>query len=102
MNWAAFLNEFCKVQFVCYEGNPNWLGWIFIGFFLLIVYSISALLFGYFSDKFEQFDDGLTSKLTINRKGAVIYYFWQALKLCVAIVVTMFFVGWLTRDLVGA
>jgi MFS family permease len=101
VNWAAFLNEFCKVQSVCYEGNPNWLGWILIGFFLLIVYSISAVLFGYVSDKFERFDDGVTSKFINNRRGAVIYYFWLALKLCVAFVVTMFFFGWLLRDFVG-
>ena len=26
--WDAFLLEFCKVEFVCHSGEPNWLGWV--------------------------------------------------------------------------
>jgi len=25
-----FINRFCKVDFVCYAGNPNWLGYIIL------------------------------------------------------------------------
>lgn len=33
----SFFSSFCKVEFVCYEGEPNWLGWlILIPFFLLV------------------------------------------------------------------
>ena len=28
--WQSFLVEFCKVQSVCWQGDPNWLGWIAI------------------------------------------------------------------------
>ena len=23
-----FIASFCKVEFLCYAGDPNWLGWI--------------------------------------------------------------------------
>ena len=26
-----FLNGFCKVKFLCYAGDPNWLGWAVLG-----------------------------------------------------------------------
>lgn len=26
----AFIDGFCKVEFLCYAGDPNWLGWIFL------------------------------------------------------------------------
>jgi hypothetical protein len=25
--WSQFIPGFCKVQFLCYDGMPNWLGW---------------------------------------------------------------------------
>ena len=33
-----FILSFCKVEFLCYSGDPNWLGWIFLvclGIFLV-------------------------------------------------------------------
>ena len=38
--WNEFLIGFCKVDFVCWEDDPNWLGWIFIGI-------IGYLIFGF-------------------------------------------------------
>lgn len=32
-----FIDGFCKVQFLCYEAEPNWLGWIVLGFGALVV-----------------------------------------------------------------
>ncbi len=26
--WDDFIVEFCKVEFLCYEGAPNWLGFV--------------------------------------------------------------------------
>ena len=23
--------QFCKVEFLCYQGEPNWLGWLILG-----------------------------------------------------------------------
>jgi hypothetical protein len=37
--WHAFLFHYCKVDFVCWHSEPNWLGWIFVG-----VSGISVLL----------------------------------------------------------
>jgi hypothetical protein len=30
--WNTIIPEFCKVGFLCYFGEPNWLGWIVFGF----------------------------------------------------------------------
>ena len=31
--WSQFiLTSLCKVQFLCYGGNPNWLGWGVLAF----------------------------------------------------------------------
>ena len=38
--WNSFIKGYCKVDFLCYGGSPNWLGWIpigIIGFFVLVV-----------------------------------------------------------------
>ena len=29
--WDDFVFRFCKVDVVCWHGEPNWLGWIVIG-----------------------------------------------------------------------
>ena len=29
--WHSFLYGFCKVDFLCWQGDPNWLGWAAIG-----------------------------------------------------------------------
>lgn len=29
--WEGILREFCKVQFLCWYGDPNWLGWMVLG-----------------------------------------------------------------------
>jgi len=29
--YGKFVFGFCKVGFVCWNGDPNWLGWISIG-----------------------------------------------------------------------
>ena len=26
--YDEFISGFCQVQFLCYEAEPNWLGWI--------------------------------------------------------------------------
>ena len=39
-----FNNSFCKVQFLCYEGEPNWLGIIVELFFFLILLLIFMVI----------------------------------------------------------
>ena len=43
--WDNFLTSFCKVDIVCFEGEPNWLGYILLPIFFLIVFYLSQLLF---------------------------------------------------------
>ena len=40
---SKFIAGFCKVEFLCYAGDPNWLGWIVLGvlgFAILILVGI--------------------------------------------------------------
>ena len=38
--WDKFLFQFCKVGFVCWNGEPNWLGWVALGFAVLMILGI--------------------------------------------------------------
>ena len=38
--WSQFIPSFCKVQFLCYEGTPNWLGWGLLGWGALLVVGV--------------------------------------------------------------
>ena len=47
--WNGFINGYCKVDFLCYQGAPNWLGWfnlIVLGVFvaLIVVLGLSAAI----------------------------------------------------------
>ena len=54
----SFFSSFCKVEFVCYEGDPNWLGWlILIPFFLFITFFLFNLLIGNTFEVNEWFDE---------------------------------------------
>jgi len=38
--WQAFIHGFCKVEFLCYNREPNWLGLgLFIGFIVWLAAS---------------------------------------------------------------
>ena len=43
--WPIFIEGFCKVEFLCYTGEPNWLGWGVIGFGTLSVTGVVLTLF---------------------------------------------------------
>ena len=43
----SFINSFCKVQFLCYQGEPNWLGIIVLlvpGVILFLIISLILVL----------------------------------------------------------
>ena len=40
IDWQAFVDGFCKVEFVCYAKEPHWLGWIIIGIGCVIVFGL--------------------------------------------------------------
>ena len=42
--WDSFLNGFCKVSFVCWQGSPNWLGWILVAFLGLLILVLCFML----------------------------------------------------------
>ena len=42
--WDSFISGFCKVAFLCYAGDPNWLGWIVLVIFALIIFAIGFAL----------------------------------------------------------
>jgi hypothetical protein len=42
--WDKFIFEFCKVEFTCWNGEPNWLGWMLIGVGALILLGISLAI----------------------------------------------------------
>ena len=47
--WNAFKVGFCKVEFLCYAGDPNWLGWAVMVFgllFFIFIFIIFSVLFG--------------------------------------------------------
>ena len=37
-----FINSFCKVQFLCYQGEPNWMG-------LIVLFPLVIIFFGSFA-----------------------------------------------------
>lgn len=45
----SLYSSFCKVEFVCYQGEPNWLGWLILlplfGFFLYTFLTVVFSLF---------------------------------------------------------
>lgn len=42
--WNSVIFNFCKVDFLCWNGEPNWLGWIVLIPFCLMVVSIPIRL----------------------------------------------------------
>ena len=43
--WGKFIAGFCKVEFLCHGGEPNWLGWIVIGWVGLVGAVLCIALF---------------------------------------------------------
>jgi len=49
----SFTNSFCKVEFVCYQNEPNWLGVILLVIFVILIYGLLALIFEVILDWFS-------------------------------------------------
>ena len=45
--WDSFIRGFCKVEFLCYAGDPNWLGWMVMAGPVLIPVLLIVLVFVY-------------------------------------------------------
>jgi len=46
--WDKFIYGFCKVEFLCWQGDPNWLGWAVIGMavfiLIMLVFAMISIL----------------------------------------------------------
>ena len=38
--WNSFINSFCKVEFLCFDNEPNWLGLIVLFFLFMFLLAI--------------------------------------------------------------
>ena len=46
--WDEFIVGFCKVEFLCYQGELNWLGWGIMGVVgLIVLYFILQFAYGF-------------------------------------------------------
>jgi hypothetical protein len=45
--WNKFIFHFCKVDFVCWNGEPNWLGWILIGIGVVVSLGVLSIVLLY-------------------------------------------------------
>lgn len=45
--WNKFIIGFCKVEFLCYAGSPNWLGWGLLGIGALILLFICIIFYSH-------------------------------------------------------
>lgn len=43
--WNNLIGEFCKVEFLCYQGEPNWLGWFVFVFLGFIIFGLLCEMF---------------------------------------------------------
>lgn len=43
MSWDGFIAGFCEVQFLCFQGHPNWLGWIVLAVAGIIAFVALAI-----------------------------------------------------------
>jgi ABC-type dipeptide/oligopeptide/nickel transport system permease subunit len=65
--WGKFIAEFCKVQFLCYNWSPNWLGWMaialigIIGF--LLTFGILGIFIGVIGSFFGETYDEMLNRL---------------------------------------
>jgi len=62
--WDNFIAGFCKVEFLCYATEPNWLGWLVMvigpvyAFYLVILSAHVAVGFYFkYIDSFSKFWD---------------------------------------------
>lgn len=49
-NWQSFIEAFCKVEFLCFQKEPNWLGWAIIGMGAFVVVKLAIEVWEFFQD----------------------------------------------------
>ena len=48
--WDKFISGFCKVEFLCHAGSPNWLGWGVLGIGLIATLYLLFLIVEFWFD----------------------------------------------------
>ena len=43
---SSFIGGFCKVEFLCFDNEPNWLGWGVLGIGALMLLGIIGAILG--------------------------------------------------------
>jgi len=43
--WQAFIKSYCTAQFLCYHGEPHWMGWVVMvgGSLLVLRYIVDVM-----------------------------------------------------------
>ena len=49
--WNKFIFGFCKVEFLCHAGSPNWLGRGVLGIGLIVALFLLLIIAGLFAPK---------------------------------------------------
>ena len=55
--WQIFLLDFCKVDAVCSQGEPNGLGWMLIIILGFLILFAAIGMFAYFAEQIEALPD---------------------------------------------
>ena len=99
---SGFFYEFCKVEFLCYVGEPNWLGWlILIPFFLILsvlwVGGNLLLIFGSYNWSYKAFSEASKKDSTFITKIKVPFVFLASMYMfALCLFGLVFFVGFVS------
>lgn len=74
--WKSFLIGFCKVEAVCFEGNPNWLGWILIGILVIVLVIVLYIIWALLEGLWGEVDDWARSIGGDGVLGSIFYVFF--------------------------
>jgi len=59
--WDSFISKFCEAEFLCYQGDPNWVGWVVL---VLLIIILIAILSPFLLIIFDVIRLALKSKVT--------------------------------------
>lgn len=85
--WKSFLNEFCKVEAVCFEGDPNWLGWILVGLLGLFLIIASLYVWALLDSLWQTLSEQVGSVVGEGAFGSIVYFFFIGVSALVVILV---------------
>lgn len=87
--WRSFIFSFCKVDAVCWHGDPNWLGWILLAILAIFLAVVGFLAWVIIATSWDSFDYW-ASTVGGNGIGGKIVYF---VLMSIAVVAAIFVIG---------